>query len=596
MRNWLVVLLAAIVVAIPLMLAREQLAGGWREGDPVLRITSPHNEAIRYEFARAFSAWEQSHGRRPVKIEWVSVGGTTEITNYLNSTYTRAVQAWWQQQGHPWNLRAADAMLGRRFDASKKPADLSDADWQELIAAREQFRSTDDPRQFSAKVDLFFGGGQFDHHRVAEMGFAVAPWPAGKEPSHLFVEDGIEIIPEALSGEVWRGPTLFGTCLSTFGICYNLDRLDDLGIPRKPAAEWQWDDLADPRFYRQVGVADPTKSGSIAKAFEMLIQSKIHQRLHKAGYDSATVAQYEAAWAKSKTMPESVPAAYQHEVEQGWLDGIRLVQLIGANARYFTDSASKVPIDVGAGDAAIGMAIDFYGRYQAQFSKGADGAEHMVYVTPIGGTSASADPITLLRGAGTVQNPEWREVAVRFIEFTLSEEGQRLWTYEPGSVGGPEKYPLRRLPIRRDFYPSTQPGIDGRSRKHLAHAVDQLNDPTVDPYALSEHFIYYPRWTAGLFAIQRDIVKALCMDSGDELRNAWRAIIACDDPAKKTAALKHLSTMPTVTLTDKQGASRQVPFDWQQMHRMGEFDSLEYMRVWVETFRRQYVEAQRIAD
>ena len=105
---------------------------------------------------------------------------------------------------------------------------------------------------------------------------------------------------------------------------------------------------------------------------------------------------------------------------------------IGANARYFTDSASKVPIDVSTGDAAAGLAIDFYGRYQAETSKAPDGAYRMQYVTPEGGSSVSADPISLLRGA------PHRELAVRFIEFVLAPEGQRLWTYAPGTRGGPQ--------------------------------------------------------------------------------------------------------------------------------------------------------------
>jgi hypothetical protein len=40
----------------------------------------------------------------------------------------------------------------------------------------------------------------------------------------------LEYIPAKISGEVWRTPTLFGNAVSTFGICYNVDRLSDLGI------------------------------------------------------------------------------------------------------------------------------------------------------------------------------------------------------------------------------------------------------------------------------------------------------------------------------------------------------------------------------
>ncbi len=129
------------------------------------------------------------------------------------------------------------------------------------------------------------------------------------------------------------------------------------------------------------------------------------------------------------------------------------MQRIGANARYFTDTSTKIPVDVSMGNAAAGLAIDFYGRYQAQTSRLPDGRDVMAYVTPAGGSGADSDPISLLRGA------EHRQTAVRFIEFVLSEQGQCLWTYAPGTPGGPEKFALRRIPIRRDFFPSDIPEL-----------------------------------------------------------------------------------------------------------------------------------------
>ena len=90
---------------------------------------------------------------------------------------------------------------------------------------------------------------------------------------------------------------------------------------------------------------------------------------------------------------------YQDDVEEGWRRGMNLVRLIGANARYFTDSAGKVPIDVGMGATAAGICIDFFGRFQAEYTRTADGATHMSYITPRGGSCVSADPMSLLRGA-----------------------------------------------------------------------------------------------------------------------------------------------------------------------------------------------------
>jgi iron(III) transport system substrate-binding protein len=272
--------------------------------------------------------------------------------------------------------------------------------------------------------------------------------------------------------------------------------------------------------------------------------------------------------------------AYQQTIEAGWLDGVRLVQKIGANARYFTDSAGKVSIDVSMGDAAAGMSIDFFGRYQAQTSRAPDGTERMRYVNPIGGTSASCDPITLLRGAPS------RELACRFIEFVLSEEGQKLWNYRPGVEGGPAKYPLRRLPIRRDFYPSPDTAVNAKHLVHKANATDDLADENIDPFQIGARFKYYPRWTGPLFGVHRDLIRTMCLDSGQELRAAWRTVIDRDAPA---TLLDQLGTMPTVELIDRSGEKKAYTLGWANAREIrSNVDSLEYMRAWTIFFRDQY--------
>lgn len=564
-KNVTILWLAALVIALPFVFRAPGPATGWTAGDPELVVITPHNEAIRYEFARAFSAWHRERFGRPVKVDWRAIGGTTEIMRYLASEYVNAARAWWKRKGRPWPVGAGDVLTSRALDPAQ-PAEL-----QELYQA---FRATDDPKAFTCKVDLFFGGGAFDHVDAFRQGFIVE---AGLSSI------GADLIPETMSGETWRTPTMYGNVLSTFGLVYNLDRLRDLGVARPPA---QWDDLADPAYFRQVGVSDPTKSGSIAKAFEMIVHQKCRQAVAAAGFGEADIARFEDAIKDAKLplvanprrepageMPPGVPPEYQAAIEQGWVDGLRLVQRIGANARYFTDSSSKVPIDVSMGDAAVGLAIDFYGRFQAQSSRAPDGSERMVYVTPVGGSSVSADPLGLLRGA------EHRETAVRFIEFVLSEEGQRLWTYRPGTPGGPEKFALRRLPIRRDFYPPFE--------KHLPFAADDLADPDINPYSLATNFTYRARWTGAHFGVQRDLIKAMCLDSADELRAAWASILKRGGPEKNPEAMALLERLP----------DQPEPLTWRSAPGiMKKYDKLEVMRAWTEFFRRSYAEAGRKAE
>src|SRR5206468_3056288 len=57
---------------------------------------------------------------------------------------------------------------------------------------------------------------------------------------------------------------------------------------------------------------------------------------------------------------------YQEVIARGWKRGMRTLLRIAANARYFADDAQTVPNDVARGEAAAGMAIDFYARVTEQ--------------------------------------------------------------------------------------------------------------------------------------------------------------------------------------------------------------------------------------
>jgi iron(III) transport system substrate-binding protein len=581
-RNLSILALAALVIALPFMFRQASEQVDWQPGDPELIIITPHNEAIRYEFALGFSRWHQTRYGKPVKVDWRAIGGTTEISRYLTAEYVTAARGWWTGQGLTWPSGAGDVLVDRKFDTRNAPTNPAEvARWEILRDLYTRFRATDDHRAFTARIDLFFGGGDYDHTKAFGEGLTVAPWPSNALPVGLFTaEDGTELIPASIGGETWRTATFFGNAVSTFGICYNLDRLRDLGITNAPR---QWSDLADARYFRQIGLADPTKSGSFAKAFELIIHQQCYDAVRAAGFSDDDINRHEAAIRAAKLpageMPEGVPAAYQAAMEEGWLNGIRLVQRIGANARYFTDSASKVPIDVSSGNAAAGLAIDFYGRFQAQSSAGPDGREHMAFVTPDGGSGSSCDPISLLRGA------PHRETAVRFLEFLLSDDGQKLWTYRPGTPGGPEKFALRRIPIRRTFYPSDHPAIQAAHEEHLRYAADHLADPRINPYAIAQTFTYRSRWTGQHFGIQRDIVRAMCLNASVELQDAYFAIASAELPAAKQA-LDQMLQLP----------DRPEPLTWRSALTVGNrVKRLDLLRDWTLFYRDSYARAEAIA-
>lgn len=599
-RNIAILLVLAVLVALPFVFRREDGAAVAAGDDAVrLVIVTPHNEAIRYEFERGFAAWHKARFGKAVRIDWRSIGGTSEIARYLSSEYTAAAKAWWTaERKKTWPAGATVSLT-----SSRPPADAGE------LEVYSEFRKPES--DVTVRIDLFFGGGQFDHENAVRQGFIVPPWDAkNPPPPGIFrTESGEELIPRSQSGEIWWTDNYFGAVVSTFGICYNHDRLREIGLqPPKT-----WDDLADPACTGKLGAADPDKSGSVAKAFEMMIHQKVYEEVRAAGHRDAEIDEFERridAYRKQRgkdyrlgDIPPEVPAKYQEAIEQGWVSGIRLVQHIGANARYFTDSAGKVPIDVSKGDAAVGMAIDFYARFQAEMSRSPDGAERMTYLTPAGGSSVSCDPISLLRGAGghattAEQRKEVREVAVRFIQYVLSEDGQKLWTYRPGEPGGPQKYALRRLPIRRDFYPSANPSFNASAAQHAKHAADKLDDPAINPYALAQQFQYRPRWTGSHFSVQRRLIRVMCLDSGEELRAAWKAIHSGLGRSSRVYAYMAMEKLPTVLLTDrKSGQLVEVPLNWRTAPTIfSTYEPQEVMREWTKAFQANYVQARQIAE
>ncbi len=570
MKKFAIVLTAALVVALPFLFRR----GGGTPASPdtlALVVVTPHNEAIRQSFAEGFSRWHRERYGVPVRVDWRAIGGTTEIMRYLEAEYASSAKRHLAKAGLAWPADGAAVVF-----AGREPESAA------LAALWRAFRAADDPAAVSCGIDLFFGGGVYDHGIAAGSGLTVPAWPSGDAPCGIFEDGGGRVlIPRKLGGEQWRTETYYGAALSTFGICCNLDRLKDLGIADPPAT---WADLTDPRYRGQIGLTDPAKSGSVAKTFEMIIHTCCAGRVAAAGFTRAQIEAFEqriaAAALPPGEMPSGVPPEYQQAVERGWIDGVQLVRRLGAQSRYFTVSAGKVPVDVSMGLIAAGLCIDFYGRYQSELSLLPEGRPVMRYTTPVGGSSVTADPIALLRGARN------REVAVRFIAFVLGEEGQKLWNYRRGAPGGPSAFSLRRLPIRRDFYPSEDPALHASFLRHKPHLSDQLWRQDVDAYQLAEAFQYYPRWTGRHFGIQRDLIKAMCLDSGDELRAAWAAIVENGGPDAAPEAMRAFEALP----------GEPYPLNWRDAVGIcAAADRLELLRVWTAFFRENYSAARASA-
>jgi ABC-type Fe3+ transport system substrate-binding protein len=525
LKRILIILALVVIVALPFALRPRKPA--LAKADDTLVIITSHNEAIRHEFGRGFQAWYRARTGRTVALDWRVLGGTSDITRYLEAAFNAAFQRHWEEElGRPWSAEIQAGFVAPKL-ADDAPAVVQEA--------RTVFRES----AIGCGIDLFFGGAPNDYTRQAQAG-RIVPSRVRQTHPEWFTD---AVIPQRFTGEqYWDDEGCWvGNVLSNFGILYNRDALARLGL-KPPTA---WSDLTDPRYAGQIALADPTKSSSIAKAFENIVQQQMQQRLTVLG------------------------AAHEAQaVREGWLAGLRIIQQLGANARYFTDSSQKPPIDVAQGDCAAGICIDFYGRAQAE-AVAARGKSRVEFVAPRGGTTNSVDPIALLRGAPQT------EVAELFIEYTLSLEAQKLWNFRPGTPDGPERFALRRLPVRRDFY---------------AHAEwkSLRSDPEASPFTDPEPLIYHPAWTAQLYRELAFVARVICLDSHVELVAAWRAIAAAPEPARDRALAK-LGELSAVDYGRVSGAIHQT------LNAKNKVDEVALATELGEKFRRQYREAEAIA-
>ncbi len=382
-------------------------------------------------------------------------------------------------------------------------------------------------------IDLIFGGGNYMYNYVLKPGVTVGN---GGETRHVSItvpigdELGDEFIDEIYGDGVIADRRLYdsdghwwGVVLSSFGIVYNRDVLAMLNMD-EPAT---WSDLADEQYFGWIALADPSHSGSVRVTYESILQ------------------------------------------RYGFERGLHTLRRVFANARYFSPSSSRVPVDVSAGNAAAGMCIDFYGRYQSQM---VGGGTRVGFIAPANATLVSADPIAVLRGA------PHRELAIRFVRFLLTQRGQGIWNFHKGDEFGPKRFELRRLPIRHDMY-----------EKYFDRMIDKVN-PYDIAKALDDDVPSY-------FSVVPTLMHSMMMDVHDDLKAAWLTIIKTDDDHLRKQMLIEFDKLPEFETTDgtRVFTSKGINLArkrWKKIPHAADEDRLK----WTKFFREQYLKIAAMGE
>ena len=409
-------------------------------------------------------------------------------------------------------------------------------------------------------LDVVWGGGDYTfYHDLQPKGIL--------QPMHLDANLMRAAFPhDALAGVRLYDPTKdsagnptpqwVGVCLSSFGITYNpqLYRAVELPPPQT------WADLTNPKLFRLIALADPAHSGSASVAYMMVIQ--------RAMADAEE--QFFSDHPELKKLPRadvSKRGDYHDAIAVGWRRGMGELVLIAANARYFTDSSEVVPTDVGRGEAAAGMSIDFYARVTEEIV----GSDRSRFVLPRAATAITPDAIAILNGTAGDQ----LKLSTRFVEFLLSREGQLLWIVRPGKPGGPIGRSPRRMPIRDDVY-ADQTGWADRG----------------NPFEESGGFNQRGAWMA-LMSDTNPIWIAAWIDSRDELTRASRTILSVNDPFRQATLFARLADVPVTMQDVEQRQAERTALE--KSHGDTNLWNARQRIMWSDRFRRHYTDVAREA-
>ncbi len=320
-------------------------------------------------------------------------------------------------------------------------------DWIDQGGSENEIRyllSKYDKNKNTANVDLFWGGGDANFIDLENHYKLLETFNLPKS---------LDAIPQNIIGVPLRSPKnqWYGTALSSFGLFFNKTILRTLKLP-EPAL---WEDLGKSEYFNQISAADPRRS-STALLMSLIILETC-----------------------------------------GWKKGWEVLFAFSGNTLSFTQSSSDPIKAVVNGQAAIAPAIDFYAAAKVSEL----GSDKLGFTRPVGETVFNSDPIAILKGA------PHKTVAERFIEFLLSEEGQRIYILEKGSKGGPIQNTLARMGVN----PLAYKNLD----KDQKLAADNLFD-----YHGEQKQVDFDK-LARSKKVLGDLIGAMHMDTHSQLKKAW---------------------------------------------------------------------------
>ncbi|MDR7549691.1 MAG: extracellular solute-binding protein [Armatimonadota bacterium] len=322
-------------------------------------------------------------------------------------------------------------------------------------------------------------------------------------------------IPDKVAGFPINDPEGFfhGFALSGYGIMWNRTYLERHRLP----APREWDDLIKPVYFGHLVISAPSRSGTTHLTVETILQ----------GY--------------------------------GWQKGWELLLQMGGNMGAITERSFGVPEAVIAGQYGIGIVIDFFGLSAIASGQPID----FVYPSI---TSIVPANVAMIRNA---PNPEG---ARRFINFLLSDDGQRL-------LFKPE---IARLPVRTTLYAEAPKGIP-------------------NPFTMKAGVQFNADLSASRYQVTNRMFDQIITFRHAELRRAWEAVYRAEQAIEAARAAGRDVAAAERLLAQARASARYVHVSERMaaevsggMERDAAYRSAKE-REWGEVARQSYLRAVQLA-
>ena len=172
-------LIFSALLALPFYFRKADGVPPMEDNAERLVIVTAHNKSVRDEYEIAFRKHYKAKYGKDIILDFRSPGGTSDIVRYIEDRFTAEFRNAYSRSGREWKSEYADIFRNPAMDSHP---------------VRREFLNSD----VGIDIDIFAGGGTFNHQRLAQRGYAVDGKVKERHPEYFHPDS----MPQSFGGDV----------------------------------------------------------------------------------------------------------------------------------------------------------------------------------------------------------------------------------------------------------------------------------------------------------------------------------------------------------------------------------------------------------